>query len=94
MTLFLIILLVGGMGFLTYRSLVKTQKLEEASNDQPETTVAPVLTQACGCGRSKTGYCVGLHKLSEEEWAVHEDNPNKKKPKRSRKSKDASTLSE
>lgn len=31
----------------------------------------------CGCGRSPTGFCVGLHKLSEAEWSVHADNPNK-----------------
>jgi hypothetical protein len=30
----------------------------------------------CGCGRSQTGNCVGLHKLTPEEWAVHADNPN------------------
>lgn len=34
----------------------------------------------CGCGRSVTGYCVGLHKLSAEEWAVHADNPVKPAP--------------
>lgn len=28
----------------------------------------------CGCGRSPTGFCVGLHKLSNEEWAKHPDN--------------------
>lgn len=22
----------------------------------------------CGCGRSPTGYCVGFHGLSEDEW--------------------------
>ena len=22
----------------------------------------------CGCGRSASGYCVGLHNLSEAEW--------------------------
>ena len=22
----------------------------------------------CTCGRSATGYCTGLHKLTEEEW--------------------------
>ena len=22
----------------------------------------------CGCGRSPTGFCVGLHKLSDAEW--------------------------
>ena len=32
----------------------------------------------CGCGRSPTGYCVGLHKLSPEAWAEHADNPVKK----------------
>jgi len=25
---------------------------------------------ACGCGRSDTGLCVGLHLLSDEEWAA------------------------
>ena len=37
----------------------------------------------CGCGRSQSGYCVGLHKLTPEEWATHADNPNRtieKKP--------------
>ena len=22
----------------------------------------------CGCGRSPTGFCTGLHALSDEEW--------------------------
>lgn len=22
----------------------------------------------CGCGRSPTGFCTGLHNLSDEEW--------------------------
>jgi hypothetical protein len=34
----------------------------------------------CGCGRSPTGLCVGLHKLSADEWAVHADNPVKAAP--------------
>jgi CDGSH-type Zn-finger protein len=48
--------------------------------------VAPVLTQqtACGCGRSKTGYCVGLHGLSDAAWATHKDNPKAKKPRKPR----------
>ena len=29
----------------------------------------------CGCGRSSTGFCVGLHKLSPEAWAEHPNNP-------------------
>ena len=31
----------------------------------------------CGCGRSPTGYCVGLHRLSEAEWAISDKNPNR-----------------
>ena len=31
----------------------------------------------CGCGRSPTGFCVGLHKLAPEEWAIHDQNPNR-----------------
>jgi len=31
----------------------------------------------CGCGRSLSGYCIGLHKLSQVEWDAHEDNPNR-----------------
>jgi hypothetical protein len=31
----------------------------------------------CGCGRSQNGLCVGLHKLTPEEWSTHADNPNK-----------------
>lgn len=35
----------------------------------------------CGCGRSESGFCVGLHKLSEDEWAAHDANPKKSAPK-------------
>ena len=53
--------------------------------DKPKTKSAPVSVEPvkapeppkCGCGRSPTGNCVGLHKLSDEEWAVNENNPNK-----------------
>ena len=31
----------------------------------------------CGCGRSPTGFCVGLHKLTAEECAMSDQNPNK-----------------
>ena len=46
----------------------------------------------CGCGRSPTGNCVGLHKLTDEEWAVSDKNPNKvvakvKKPRAPKKKK-------
>ena len=45
-----------------------------------ETTPIPYVPAAepprCGCGRSSTGYCVGLHKLSPEAWASHPNNPD------------------
>lgn len=41
-----------------------------------EPTPAPQPAK-CGCGRSPSGFCVGLHKLSDAEWAVHADNPAK-----------------
>lgn len=36
----------------------------------------------CGCGRSASGLCVGLHKLSEDEWAKHPDNKAAPAPKK------------
>lgn len=42
-----------------------------------ETKVTPE-PAACGCGRSPTGKCVGLHNLSDAEWAVHKKNPANK----------------
>lgn len=45
----------------------------------PPVPAADVVPQPakCGCGRSASGYCVGLHKLTAEEWAVHPDNKDK-----------------
>ncbi len=34
----------------------------------------------CGCGRSGSGFCVGLHALSPEQWALHPDNPRRPTP--------------
>lgn len=31
----------------------------------------------CGCGRSQSGFCVGLHKLSQAEWDAHPENKAK-----------------
>jgi CDGSH-type Zn-finger protein len=31
----------------------------------------------CGCGRSPSGFCMGLHKMTDKEWAVSDKNPNK-----------------
>jgi hypothetical protein len=51
----------------------------EAPAEVAETTVKEITPEPtkCGCGRSPSGYCVGLHKLSAEEWSKHSDNPNK-----------------
>ncbi len=48
----------------------------------PDAPVAPYKVETpepakCGCGRSSTGFCVGLHKLSETDWASHPDNKAK-----------------
>jgi hypothetical protein len=45
--------------------------------EAPAVTPTPVEPAKCGCGRSPTGLCVGLHKLTAEEWATHADNPSK-----------------
>jgi len=64
-------------------------KIEAPATDWPFPRAhvdAKASTQArCGCGRSQTGFCVGLHSLSPEEWAVHADNPAKPKKTRARK---------
>ena len=33
----------------------------------PEEPV-PTNQRECGCGRSSTGFCTGLHRFSPEEW--------------------------
>jgi hypothetical protein len=35
-------------------------------NNQLETNTENL--RPCGCGRSATGFCTGLHRLSDEEW--------------------------
>lgn len=37
---------------------------------KPEASPGTTPPAACGCGRSETGFCVGLHMLSDEEWAA------------------------
>lgn len=55
---------------------VAPYKVETPAPVAPVATAAPAPAQ-CGCGRSPTGLCVGLHKLTAEEWATHADNPAK-----------------
>ena len=35
-----------------------------------ELTQAPK-TKTCSCGRSATGFCVGLHRMSDTEWNAY-----------------------
>lgn len=49
----------------------------------PPVEVAPPAApkpKACGCGRSPSGNCVGLHALSADAWAAHPDNKTKVEP--------------
>lgn len=55
-----------------------SRKVKEPQVEVPYKVEAPEPAK-CGCGRSQTGFCVGLHKLTPEEWAVHKDNPAKPK---------------
>jgi len=77
------IVIIGGLALVALWWFFFREKQVESKPAAPykvETppAVAPVAEPAkCGCGRSPTGYCVGLHKLSDAEWAVHTDNPNK-----------------
>jgi len=51
-------------------------QITDTTTQQPvaQPVVQPI---PCGCGRSPTGNCVGLHKLTDEQWAVSDKNPNK-----------------
>lgn len=60
---------------------VKTETITVKEEVKPVEAINAIAEPAkCGCGRSPTGFCVGLHKLTAEEWSVHADNPNKVEP--------------
>jgi hypothetical protein len=67
----LVVLIAAGF-YINQRVLKKTTE-----NTEPESAEAVKGPVKCGCGRSPTGNCVGLHALSQDDWAVHDDNPNK-----------------
>lgn len=64
-------------------------KVEAPATDWPfpraEVDAKASTQTKCGCGRSQSGFCVGLHALSPEEWATHADNPAKPKKPRAKK---------
>lgn len=59
------------------KRLFGAKQPEKVAKVEEDTPVASRTPTMCGCGRSPIGICVGLHRLSEEEWAVHEKNPNR-----------------
>lgn len=78
----LVAIVLAGYWF-WYRS--QSDKIAGSQNQEPEApykieTAAPQAVvdepRRCGCGRSQTGFCVGLHALTPEEWAKHSDNPH------------------
>lgn len=100
------LIIIVAIGYVLYQNNRKKieaadapYKVEPPKVETVEVTGVNPVTEPtkCGCGRSPTGYCVGLHKLSDEEWKSHNDNPNKvvetatpkvaKKAKKSVKSK-------
>lgn len=51
-----------------------TTKIDAPADEPAVATSEPA---KCGCGRSPSGLCVGLHALSTEEWAINDANPAK-----------------
>ena len=41
----------------------------------------------CGCGRSETGFCTGLHRIPKKDWAAGVRDIPTEKPKRTNKTK-------
>ena len=88
LTLFIALVAVAVVGYYMWSKKDAPSDLVQRGQDNPapaapykvETPPAAPAPAKCGCGRSPTGFCVGLHKLSDAEWATHADNPNKAAP--------------
>ena len=68
--------------FFTGKKSVSTEPVATAPYKIPEPAASTPIPSTpanhppkCGCGRSESGFCVGLHKLSPEAWAEHPNNP-------------------
>ena len=81
MEIIFFVVAVGALVYVGYKVL--NQERSDGSHPLDGATQAPykietpetsVKATPCGCGRSSSGFCVGLHKLSAEEWAAHPDN--------------------
>ena len=72
----LALLIVAGAAVLIYRLVTHKEETPEQVTE-PAKEPSKKEPPKCGCGRSSTGYCVGLHKLSDAEWAISDKNPNR-----------------
>jgi len=72
----LVLLIVAGGVALIYK-LISHKEVTQEQVAEPVKEKAKKEPPKCGCGRSSTGYCVGLHKLSDAEWAISDKNPNR-----------------
>ena len=77
--LFVGLVVIVGVGYWLYTRNSKKDDTTESTTDTTYKVETPAVAEPkkCGCGRSPSGYCVGLHSLTESEWATHADNPNK-----------------
>lgn len=93
MEIIIFVVIAGALVYIGYRFL--NHEKPDGSHPLDAATQAPYKIEPkaieeppaakCGCGRSATGFCVGLHKLSEDEWAVHPDNKAKPAEKKTSK---------
>jgi CDGSH-type Zn-finger protein len=72
----LVLLIVVGAVALIYK-MVNHKEVAPEQVAEPAKAPSKKELPKCGCGRSSTGYCVGLHKLSDAEWAISDKNPNR-----------------
>ena len=72
----LVLLIVAGAVALIYK-MVNHKEVAPEQVAEPVKETEKKQPPKCGCGRSSTGNCVGLHKLSEAEWAISDKNPNR-----------------
>lgn len=83
------LIVLVGLGLAFYYNNQRKREIEKQLEPTPAPVVETKPVEAvnaiaeparCGCGRSPTGFCVGLHKLTSEEWSTHADNPNRAVP--------------
>jgi CDGSH-type Zn-finger protein len=64
MEYFIGLIILAGIGYYVYSKYATPAVKEEIKEEVAKVEEAV----KCGCGRSPTGFCVGLHALSDAEW--------------------------